>query len=81
MEPVVKTGSLVVFHPHLPPRLGDICVFRAQGDDGTVYVKGGEYRGETADAWKVHHYNPPRDFTLKKSEWQTCHRAVVIYLP
>ncbi len=80
MEPYIKEGSVVSFHPNLAPRVGDICVFRSTRG-GVVYVQGAEYTGETADTWKARHHKPARDFTMKKSEWQTCHRAVAIYLP
>jgi hypothetical protein len=80
MEPVVRVGTVMMFHPYLPARYGDICIFR-RTHEGIVYVRGAEYRGETADHWKVHHYKPDRDFTLKKSEWTECHRSVGAYFP
>ncbi len=80
MDPYIKEGSVVSFHPNLAPRVGDTCVFRSLRD-GVIYVQGAEYLGETADTWKARHNKPAREFTMKKSEWQTCHRAVAIYLP
>ncbi len=80
MEPVVRMGSIVMFHPHLPPRVGDLCLFR-RIQDGDTYVLGAEYRSETETSWKVRHYNPAEDFSLKKSEWIACHRAVGAYYP
>jgi len=78
MEPVVKAGSIVMFHPYLPPRVGDLCLFRSLRN-GLTYVLGAEYRGETSTTWQAHHYTPNRDFTLKKVEWQACHRSVGVY--
>ncbi len=80
MEPVVKIGSIVLFHPHLPPRMSDLCLFRSLRE-GVTHVIGAEYRGETDDAWKAYHYTPARSFILKKSEWPVCHRAVGAYFP
>ncbi len=80
MEPVVKVGSIVMFHPHLPPRLGDLCLFRSLRE-GAVYALGAEYRGETDLLWNCLHYTPNARFNLKKSEWQACHRAVGMYFP
>ncbi len=78
MEPVIKVGSIVMFHPYLPPRIGDVVLFRSMRE-GLIYVLGAEYLGETSDTWKARHYNPNQSFTLKKSEWTTCHRAVGVY--
>jgi phage repressor protein C with HTH and peptisase S24 domain len=38
-----------------------------------------EFRGETETHWKVRQFNPARDFTLKKTDWQICHRVVGSY--
>ncbi len=80
MEPVVRSGSIVMFHPHLPPRFGDMVLFRSLRD-GVMWVLGAEYRGETSALWKAHHYKPDSNFELNKSEWQACHRAVGAYYP
>ncbi len=80
MEPGVRSGSIVMFHPHLPPRFGDMVLFRSLRD-GVMWVLGAEYRGETNTIWKAHHYKPDSDFNLNKSEWQACHRAVGAYYP
>lgn len=82
MSPEHKAGSVALVNPHLPPRIGDSCVFRS-GDqpDGTRLALIKEYRGQTETHWKVHQHNPPKDFSLKKSEWQECHRAVGNYAP
>ncbi len=80
MEPVVRSGSIVMFHPHLPPRFGDMVLFRSLRD-GVMWVLGAEYRGETSSLWRAHHYKPDSDFNLSKSDWQACHRAVGAYYP
>lgn len=79
MDPVIKAGSTVLINPHLPPRVGDACLFRNHADDGTVHAVIKEYRGETESVWKVRQYNPAKDFTLKKSDWQIRHRIVGSY--
>lgn len=81
MSPAHKSGSTALVNPHLPPRIEDICVFRSHSEDGTTLALIKEYRGQTETHWKVRQYNPPKDFTLKKSEWQVCHRAVGNYAP
>ncbi|WP_247458663.1 hypothetical protein [Bradyrhizobium sp. 2] len=54
-------------------------MFRSHAEDGTTHAVIKEYRGETEVVWKVRQYNPPKDFTLKKSEWQIRHRVVGTY--
>lgn len=79
MDPVIKAGATALVNPHLPPRLGDLCVFRCHKDDGTTVAAIKEYRGETETHWKVRQYNPPKDFTYKKADWQVRHRVVGTY--
>ncbi|WP_316214159.1 helix-turn-helix transcriptional regulator [Bradyrhizobium sp. SZCCHNR2032] len=81
MFPAVKNGATALVNPHQPPRIEDICVFRSHADDGGVHILIKEYRGQTESHWKVRQYNPPKDFTLKKSEWQVCQRVVGNYAP
>lgn len=79
MNPAHKSGSTALVNPHLPPRMEDACVFRNHSDDGTVHGLIKEYRGQTDTHWKVRQYNPPKDFSLRKSDWQICHRVVGNY--
>lgn len=79
MDPALKSGSIALINPHLPARVGDFCLFRNHDDDGTTHAVIKEYRGETDAVWKVRQYSPPKDFTLKKSEWQVRHLVVGSY--
>jgi phage repressor protein C with HTH and peptisase S24 domain len=79
MDPALKSGSIALINPHLPARVGDFCLFRNHAEDGTTHAAIKEYRGETEVAWKVRQYNPAKDFTLKKSEWQIRHLVVGSY--
>lgn len=79
MYPAHKPGSTALINPHLPPRPEDVCVFRSDDGAGSVHIKIKEYRGQTETHWKVRQYNPMQDSTLKKSQWQTCHRVVGSY--
>ena len=82
MAPEHKSGSVALVNPHLPPRIGDSCVFRSgEQPDGTRRAMIKEYRGQTETHWKVHQHNPPKDFTIKKSDWQEVHRTVGNYAP
>lgn len=74
MSPEHKPGSIALFNPHLPPRAGESCAFRDKTVGGHVIIR--EYRGQTETTWKVHQHNPPKDLTLKKSEWRFAHRTV-----
>jgi phage repressor protein C with HTH and peptisase S24 domain len=81
MSPEHKAGSIALVNPHLPARVGDSCIFRSHADDGTNLAMIKEYRGQTETHWKVRQHTPPKDFQLKKSEWQIVHRTVGNYFP
>lgn len=79
MDPEMKSGSIALVNPHLPPRNGDTCIFRRHKDDGeTLVMVKGLVRFNDA-AWHVHQHNPKKDFTLKRTEWQVCHVTVGNY--
>jgi hypothetical protein len=80
MSPEHKPGSIALVHPHLPPRVGDSCVFRSHAEGKTVAVIR-EYRGATETHWKVRQHNPQRDLTLKRSDWPVMHRTIGNYFP
>jgi phage repressor protein C with HTH and peptisase S24 domain len=79
MSPVHKHGSTALVNPHIPWRPGDTCVFRSHREDGDNLAIIKELRRATDDTWYVRQYNPPKDFTLKRSEWQVCHVTVGSY--
>ncbi|VIO73856.1 S24 family peptidase [Bradyrhizobium ivorense] len=78
MSPEHKPGSTALVNPHLPPRVGDTCVFRNE-TGGTTVALIKEYRGQTDTLWRVRQHNPQKDFTLKKSEWKVAGRTVGNY--
>ena len=79
MDPAAKSGSTALVNPHLPPRPGDVCIFRSHADDGDVTVCIKELVRFTDDAWYVKQYNPAKSLILKRSEWQVCHVTVGNY--
>lgn len=79
MSPKIDSGATALVNPHLPPRNGDLCVFRRHDDDGTVHALIKEIRRHTDDTWYVRQYNPRKDFTLKRAEWQVCHVVIGSY--
>jgi phage repressor protein C with HTH and peptisase S24 domain len=79
MSPKIESGDTVLVNPHLPPRNGDTCVFRCHQDDGTVLAVVKKLRRFNDETWFVSQHNPPKDFTLKRSEWQICHVTVGSY--
>jgi phage repressor protein C with HTH and peptisase S24 domain len=81
MDPAIKSGAIALINPHLPPRNGDLCVLRSIAENGDVAVMIKELRRFTDDFWFLRQYNPPKDFSVKRSEWQTCHIAVGSYFP
>lgn len=79
MSPKIDAGSTALVNPHLPPRQGDLCIFRRHADDGTVEACIKELVRATDDVWYVKQYNPKRTFTLKRAQWQVCHVTVGTY--
>ncbi|HXI40266.1 MAG TPA: LexA family transcriptional regulator [Bryobacteraceae bacterium] len=84
MFPALEPGDIVHVHPHRPPRDGSTCIFQAHQADGTVLSSIKYLRRQTADTWYVKEWNSdgkltPREFTMKKSEWQICHVMVGKY--
>lgn len=83
MSPEFEPGDIALVHPHLPPTVGSTCVFYAKRQDGTVEAMIKRLRRVTGDLWHVRQFNPgdgeKDDFTLKRSEWQTCHVTVGRY--
>ncbi len=79
MAPEHKSGSTALVNPHLPPRNGETCIFRSHKDDGEVVVMIKELRRFNDQTWFVHQHNPPKDFQLKRTEWQICHVTVGNY--
>lgn len=79
MSPKIDAGSTALVNPHLPPRTGDLCIFRRHADDGLVEACIKEFVRATDDLWYVKQYNPKRTFSLKRAEWQVCHVTVGTY--
>ncbi|OFX00705.1 MAG: hypothetical protein A3E78_11140 [Alphaproteobacteria bacterium RIFCSPHIGHO2_12_FULL_63_12] len=70
MEPRINPGEMVWIHPHRKPGLGQEAVFIRRSDTGhntpimvKVFIKA------TAAFWVVRQYNPPKEFQLRKDEW------------
>jgi transcriptional regulator with XRE-family HTH domain len=79
MVPALRPGDIVLIHPHLPPKIEDICLFIGQ-KNGEFVATIKEYVGQTKDHWKVKRYKPEeKEFLLRKSDWQTCHVSVGRY--
>jgi transcriptional regulator with XRE-family HTH domain len=79
MVPALRPGDTALIHPHLPPKVEDICLFISE-KNGEFIATIKEYVGQTKDHWRVKRYKPEeKEFTLRKSEWQTCHVSVGRY--
>jgi DNA-binding XRE family transcriptional regulator len=83
MAPEFEPGDVALVHPHLPPKPGETCVFYAEQEDGTTLAIIKRLRRAAPDVWHVTQWNPgenqPKDFTLNRAEWQTCHVTVGRY--
>lgn len=79
MVPLVRPGDIVLVHPHLPPKIDDLCLFLFDQDgDFRATIK--EFCGQSRDLWKVKRYQPKEhEFTLKKADFPRCAVVVGIY--
>lgn len=78
MDPAARPGDTVLINPHLPPRLGDLCLFFSE-KDGEFRATLKEYRGQTAETWLVKRYRPrERNYSLKKADLPKCHVVVTV---
>lgn len=79
MVPELKPGETALVHPHLPPVVGEPCVFYADDGHGEQRVTVKSYIRSTSTHWHVEQWNPPKKFTLERKEWQRCERVVGKY--
>lgn len=79
MVPLYRPGETALVHPHIPPRVDDVCIF-INDADGVFHATIKEYRGQTKDLWKVMRYGPEKsEFTLRKKDWPKVHVVVGKY--
>ncbi len=79
MVPLLRPGDIALVHPHLPPKLDDLCLFMSDAE-GEFKATIKEFRGQTKDVWKVRRYQPAeRDYGLKKKDFAKCQVVVGIY--
>lgn len=68
-------NDIAYVDPHRHAKKGDPCVFQSQNPDGTMtaIIK---YLERSPDASETVYYvsqtNPPKKFSLKKADWQSC---------
>lgn len=79
MSPKIESGDTVLFNPHLPPKPGNICIFRRRRPDGSVEARLLRLDHFTKDVWHVHQSHPRKNFDLKRSDWQTAHVATDVH--
>ena len=74
MSPAFEAGDQVFVNPHLPVRGGDdVLVFRERdgGTDVAATVK--RLVRPKAEEWQLEQFNPPKRFSLRRSEWPRAH--------
>ncbi|HZP68355.1 MAG TPA: LexA family transcriptional regulator [Pseudolabrys sp.] len=79
MLPEFRPGDTALVHPHLPPIAGEACVFYSEDAGATVKATIKIFNRASESHWHVEQWNPPKKFTLSRSEWQKCHRVVGKY--
>ena len=70
MVPAYEQGDIALVHPGLPPRRGADVILVRSDIHGTPDVLIKHLVGWSDEAWQVRQYNPPRDFTLSRAEWE-----------
>jgi hypothetical protein len=69
MSPAYNPGDIALVHPSLPPQRGADVILARREVDGTPHALIKQLIGWTDSEWQVRQHNPPRDFTLPRSEW------------
>lgn len=73
-----EPGDVALVNPALPIIGNKTCIFYAEiHGEARATIK--RLRRATADKWLVTQWNPERDFTLSRKEWETCHRVLGKY--
>jgi transcriptional regulator with XRE-family HTH domain len=80
MSPEARSGDVALVNPHVPPRVGDTCVFRSTPrDDVGIHSSIKHLRKVTERDWHVTEWNNDgerRDYTLKRSDWPVAHVTI-----
>lgn len=75
MSPEFEPGDILMVNPRLPVLANTSCVFYARSEDEPrAMVK--RFLSATEEEWRVRQFNPAKDFSLDRSEWETRHRIV-----
>jgi transcriptional regulator with XRE-family HTH domain len=79
MSPEARSGDVALINPHVPPRVGDTCVFRSSGD-GAQHSCIKHLRRVTDKDWHVTEWSSAdggrRDFVLKRADWPVAHVTI-----
>lgn len=69
-----REGDVAYVNPHLPPRVGDACLFQSDvNGEVQACIKYLEKPAEaSSEVWHVSQANPEKTFTLEKAIWQRC---------
>jgi transcriptional regulator with XRE-family HTH domain len=80
MAPEARSGDVALVNPHMPPRVGDTCVFRSAKADGSEHVCIKHLRKVSDKDWYVSEWRGPdgdqRDYTLKRADWPVAHVTI-----
>lgn len=79
MAPRINPGEMVWVHPHRQAQPGQEGVFIHRGDNGESPIMVKELVRSNTAHWTVKQHNPPREFQLKRDEWD-CQLVVDIDL-
>ncbi|PVE25401.1 hypothetical protein DC522_05750 [Microvirga sp. KLBC 81] len=78
MSPEYRPGQRAIVHPKLPPTPDETHIFYTNNPaDDRATIK--HLVRVTPEAWHVEQWNPPKKFTLDRSEWPVAHRVVGKY--
>lgn len=69
MSPVYDENDELYVHPHLRPRPEDDCLFVHEREDGSLLVQVKRLVKARPDKWRVHQFNPHKDFDLDRRKW------------
>lgn len=73
MEPRYFAGEILYIHPGKPVRRGDFILIQIEHENGDIEPLVKRLVGETADAYELEQYNPPRKFSVERRQVRAVH--------
>ena len=76
MEPRYEQGDMILVHPSRPVKRDDDVLLLSQQEDGSAAALIKRLVSWNEQSWIVKQYNPPKEITLPRQQWQKAYVVV-----